>query len=83
MVLRKCVIVSDAPSILDCVENNRTAIVYESSNDEELKKQMNILCRDLEKRKAIEKAAYEFVKQGCNEKNMAERIEVFFEKVLK
>ena len=83
MALRKCVIVSDAPSILDYVENNQTAIVYESSNDEELKKQMSYLCYDLKKREAIESAAYEFVKQDCNEKNMAEKIEDFFETVLK
>ena len=83
MALRKCVIVSDAPSILDYVENNQTAIVYESSNDEELKKQMSSLCYDLKKREAIERAAYEFVKQDCNEKNMAEKIEDFFETVLK
>ncbi len=83
MALRKCVIVSDAPSILDYVENNQTAIVYESSNEEELKKQMSSLCCDLKKREAIERAAYEFVKQDCNEKNMAEKIEDFFETVLK
>lgn len=83
MALRKCVIVSNAPSILDYVENNQTAIVYEASDDEELKTQMNILCHDLKRRKAIEKAAYEFVKQDCNEKNMAERIENFFERILK
>ena len=83
MALRKCVIVSDAQSILDYVENNQTVIVYESSNVEELKKQMNFLCNDLTTRKRIEKAAYEFVKQDCNEKNMAERIECFFETVLK
>lgn len=83
MALRKCVIVSDAPSILDYVEDNHTAIVYESSNAKELKKRMNLVCCDSKKKKAIEEAAYEFVKQDCNEKNMAEKIEKYFEMILK
>lgn len=83
MALKKCVIVSNAPSILDYVENNQTAIVYESSNYEELKKQMSFICYNQKKREAIERAAYEFVKQDCNEKNMALKIEDFFETLLK
>lgn len=83
MALGKCVIVSDAPSILDYVENNRTAIVYESHNAAELKKKEDIIRCDTKKKKAIEEAAYEFVKQDCNEKNMAIKIEKYFEIILK
>lgn len=82
MAMKKCVIVSDAPSILNYVEDNHTAIIYESSNAMSLKGKIDLMCLNPEKKKTIEKAAYEFVKQDCNEKNMAERIEELFELIL-
>lgn len=83
MVLRKCVIVSDAPSILDYVEDGSTALIYKSYSVEDLKNKIKLVCNDKNKRNSIAKEAYEFVKLNCNEKNMAEKIEKFFETVVR
>lgn len=78
MALRKCVIVSDAPSIMDYVEDGRTALVYRSADIEDLCNRITTLNADDEEREKIETNAFEFVKQICNERKMAEEIELFF-----
>ena len=78
MALRKCVIVSDAPSIMDYVEDGKTALVYRSADIEDLCNRITTLNADDEEREKIETNAFEFVKQICNERKMAEEIELFF-----
>lgn len=78
MALRKCVIVSDAPSIMDYVEDGKTALVYRSADIENLCNRITTLNADDEEREKIETNAFEFVKQICNERKMAEEIELFF-----
>lgn len=78
MALRKCVIVSNAPSITDYVEDGRTALVYRSADVEDLCNKITILNADNEEREKIETKAFEFVKKICNERKMAEEIENFF-----
>lgn len=83
MALKKCVIVSDAPSVLDYVEDNCTAVVYKASNVKDLKSKMKLVCHEVEKKKDIEENAYDFVKRICNERNMAEEVEACFDVVVK
>ena len=78
MALRKCVIVSNTPSILDYVEDGKTALVYQAGNAESLCSKIRILDADVEKKYAMETRAYEFVEKVCNERSMARDIEDFF-----
>ena len=71
-------IVSDAPSIMDYVEDGKTALVYRSADIENLCNRITTLNADDEEREKIETNAFEFVKQICNERKMAEEIELFF-----
>lgn len=82
MALKKCVIVSDAPSILDYVEAGRTAFIYRNHNVAALKEKIEMVCLNYEKRKEIEENAYQFVKNICNEQKMAEKIEKYFKRIL-
>lgn len=83
MALRKCVIVSDAPSILDYVEDNHTALLYKAYDIDSLKKKIELIYDSKEKRKQIANNAYEFVKKTCNEERMAKQIEKYIEMVVK
>lgn len=83
MALRKCVIVSDAPSVLDYVEEGITAKVYRARNSEELKEIMHWAIENRKEKEAVANNAYDYVRDECNEENMAKRVESFFESVLK
>lgn len=78
MALSKCVIVSNAPSIMDYVEDRRTALIYRSADVEDLCNRITTLNADDEEKEKIETNAFEFVKKICNERKMAEEIENFF-----
>lgn len=82
MALRKCVIVSDAPSILDYVEDGITAKVYKTHHQEELKRIMRWAVEKERGRENIANNAYNFVKDECNEEKMASNIECFNMKLL-
>ena len=82
MALKKCVIVSNAPSILDYVEDGITAKVYKTHHQEELKRIMRWAVEKERERKNIANNAYNFVKDECNEEKMASNIECFNMKLL-
>lgn len=82
MALKKCVIVSNAPSILDYVQDDYTALVYTAFDVESLKEKINYITNNEMIKNQISEKAYEFVKQECNERNMAEKIENYFSEVL-
>lgn len=81
MALRKCVIVSDAPSILDYVENNRTAMIYKSFDMNDLMKKIRLVNANHNLKDQISQSAFEHVKTNCNERNMAKAIEEFFDEI--
>ena len=81
MALRKCVIVSDAPSILDYVENNRTAMIYKSFDMNDLMKKIRLVNDNHNLKDQISQSAFEHVKANCNERNMAKAIEEFFDEI--
>lgn len=82
MALRKCVIVSDAPSILDYVKDNCTALVYNAHNVNELKEKICEIRVNKVLRSQIATNAYEFVAHECNERKMAVKIEDYFSKIV-
>lgn len=82
MALKKCVIVSNAPSILDYVEDGITAKVYKTHHQEELKRIMRWAVEKERGRENIANNAYNFVKDECNEEKMANNIECFNMKLL-
>lgn len=82
MALKKCVIVSNAPSILDYVEDGITAKVYKTHHQEELKRIMRWAVEKERGRENIANNAYNFVKDECNEEKMADNIECFNMKLL-
>ena len=82
MALKKCVIVSNAPSILDYVEDGITAKVYKTHHQEELKRIMRWAVEKERGRENIANNAYNFVKDECNEEKMASNIECFNMKLL-
>jgi len=82
MALKKCVIVSNAPSILDYVEDGITAKVYKTHYQEELKRIMWWAVENERGRENIANNAYNFVKDECNEEKMASNIECFNMKLL-
>lgn len=81
MALQKCVIVSNVPSILDYVEDDKTALVYKSADVDDLRNKMILVSEDINKRESIALKAYEFVKADCNEKKMALEIEHIYNAV--
>ena len=81
MALRKCVIVSDAPSILDYVENNRTAMIYKSFDMNDLMRKMRLVNDDHNLKDNVSQNAFEYVKTNCNEQNMAKAIEKFLDEI--
>ena len=81
MALRKCVIVSDASSILDYVENNRTAMIYKSFDMNDLMKKIRLVNDNHNLKDQISQSAFEYVKANCNERNMAKAIEEFFDEI--
>lgn len=82
MALRKCVIVSDAPSVQDYVEEGITARVYKAHHPEELEKIMRWAVEKEREKEDIANKAFNFVKDECNEEIMASNIECFNMKLL-
>lgn len=79
--IEKGVIVSDAPSILDYVENNRTAMIYKSFDMNDLMRKMRLVNDDHNLKDNVSQNAFEYVKTNCNEQNMAKAIEKLLDEI--
>lgn len=75
MALGKCVVVSRVPSLVDYVQDEETAVLFEAKNAEELAGKMYMLLNNHElcKRIAVEGKLY--LQTICNERVMAKEIE--------
>ena len=82
MALKKCVIVSNAPSVQDYVEEGITARIYKAHHPEELEKIMQWAVEKEREKEDIANKAFNFVKNECNEEIMASNIECFNMKLL-
>lgn len=75
MALGKCVITARVPSMVDYVEDNQTAILYEARNADELYSRMKQLLSDRGLNLRIAAAGRQALERACNEKVMAGEIE--------
>lgn len=82
MALKKCVIVSNAPSVRDYVRDGETAFVYSPGDTETLTRLMCRLAQNPTERERVAAAAQVFVRTKCNERLMAQEIEAYIETVL-
>lgn len=82
MALGKCVIAARVPSLIDYVEDGKTAIMYEPKNIEDLKEKIQMLIDDPIKIEKIAKDGCSYLEKECNEQVMAKNIEQVYLKVL-
>lgn len=78
MALGKCVIAARVPSLVNYIEDGKTAILYESGNADDLRKKMMDALAGKAGIKKIGNNARTFLKQECNERIMADKIEETF-----
>ena len=83
MALEKCVITAKVPSLLDYVEDEKTAILYCPKDVNDLKKKIQLVVSNESLREDIGKRARRFLENECNEKIMAMQIEDIFNECLK
>ena len=77
MALGKCVIAARVPSLVDYVEDGKTAILYEPQNQDDLQDKMNALLCNKNTVSKISANAGEYLQRECNEVVMAEEIEKY------
>lgn len=82
MALGKCVIAARVPSLVDYIEDGKTAIMYEPKNVEDLKEKMQVLISDQMKIEKVAKFSRSYLERECNERLMAKNIEYTYLKVL-
>ena len=75
MLMRKCVITAKVPSVVDYVEDGKTAILYEPENAAQLAEKILLINKDEELRVKIATNAERYIREECNEKIMALQIE--------
>lgn len=83
MALGKCVIVAKVPSVIDYIEDMKTAIMYEPGNSEDLKEKMENALANPELCKKIGKDGQDYLLKMCNEKTMGTEIEQIYRKILR
>lgn len=81
MAMGKAVIAARVPSMEGYVEDGRTGLFYEPENAMHLAEQMERLLFDETLRTRLGENAYQYVHGEYNEKDMAERIEVFYRQI--
>ena len=83
MALGKCVIAARVPSLADYIENEKTAVIYEPKNADELAEKMKLLLENEDLCETLAKNGQVWLKNNCNERIMAEEIELFVADVMK
>lgn len=81
MALGKCVVAAKVPSLVDYVEDGKTAILYEPCNVADLAYKLEELSKDESLRMEIAKTGKRFLREMCCEPIMAEEIEKFFKHI--
>lgn len=78
MALRKCVIAAKVPSLVDYIDDGRTAILYEAKNVDDLVGKMKMILDNDEMNKKVGLEGRKFLCEECNEQHMALEIERYF-----
>lgn len=81
MYYEKIIITADVPSILDYVENNKTAILYKNGNSEDLRKKIEYVYNNYNEMIKIGIEAKKSIITKYNEEIMAKKIEIFLKEV--
>lgn len=81
MALGKCVIAAKVPSLVDYIEDEKTAVMYEPCDVTDLADKMKKLDKDESWRNDVAQTGKRFLKEKCCEAIMAEEIERFFKNV--
>ncbi len=82
MALEKCVLTAEVPSLVDYIENEKTAVLYEPKNADDLASKMSVLLNNDELRNKIGKNAAQYLYSNCNEKIMAGQIESYYNEIV-
>lgn len=83
MALEKAVIAAKVPSMEGYIKDGENALFYESGNAIDLAQKMELLLKDDGFRNKLERNAGRAIRDNYNEKNMARKIERFYEDVLR
>lgn len=81
MALGKCVVAAKVPSLVDYVEDGKTAVLYEPCNAADLADKLEKLSKDETLRMDIAETGKRFLREKCCEPIMAEEIEEFFKHI--
>ena len=82
MALGKCVVAAKVPSLVDYIEDGKTAVMYESCNVADLSEKMKKLNENVSLRIEIANVGKQFLKENCCESIMADEIESFIRKIV-
>lgn len=82
MALKKCVLTARVPSLVDYIEDMKTAVLYEPKSICDLAEKMELLIRNDELRNEIGNNAADYLMNECNEQTMAIEVEKFYNKVI-
>lgn len=77
MVLGKCVIAAKVPSLIDYINDGKTAVLYEAKNIEDLALKMKNIIDNPYRTEEIGREGQKFILDECNEKRMASEIESY------
>ena len=83
MALGKCVIAARVPSLVDYIEDGKTAIMYEPKNIHDLASKMQMVIDNESLMNKIAQQGQQFLSEQCNEKIMAKEIEKVYALVIK
>jgi glycosyltransferase involved in cell wall biosynthesis len=83
MAMKKCVIVSDVPSMHSYITDSETGIFFAPGNAQELKEKIVtfMISDNLEKREIMAHKAFLFAKEYLTEKHFSEKLALFFNKL--
>lgn len=82
MALGKCVIAARVPSLIDYIEDGKTALMYTPCNARELMERIVVINNDDSLRNLIAQRGREYLKNACCEPIMAAEIETFYRGLL-
>lgn len=82
MALGKCVIAARVPSLVDYIEDGKTAIMYEPKSENKCIEAIKTVLSHNKNSNAVGKNAKLYLENNCNEKIMAYEIEAFFSRIL-
>lgn len=81
MALGKCVIAARVPSLVDYIEDGKTAIMYEPKNVDDLASKMQMVIENELLMKEVAQQGQQFLSEHCNEKIMAKEIEKVYKTI--